>query len=137
MAVTAARGQVVLGRYRVVEELGRGAFGRVLAVVDLESGEQRALKLGARDDLVLAEFELLARLSHSALPRVFEVGRTVEAVGDVAAGASFFVAEWIAGGAGDTRLWGARAPWGLLADGAGAPPPIPPARLRPRGVPPA
>jgi transcriptional regulator with GAF, ATPase, and Fis domain/tetratricopeptide (TPR) repeat protein len=121
MAVTTPSDRALLGRYRVQAELGAGAFGRVLEVVDQTNGERRALKVGARDaDLVLAEFEQLARLRHDALPRVFEVGRTTEAIGDVPAGAPFFVAEWIAGGAADARAWDARALWSLLADVGGA-----------------
>jgi serine/threonine protein kinase len=122
MAVSTSREPLLLGRYRIAAELGRGAFGRVLEVIDVASGERRAMKVGARDaGLVLAEFEQLARLRHDALPRVFEVGRTSEPIGDVPAGAPFFVAEWIAGGACEARAaWDARALWSLLADVAGA-----------------
>src|SRR5438067_1056934 len=112
MAVSTHREPTLLGRYRVAAELGRGAFGRVLEVIEIASGERRAMKVGARDaELVLAEFEQLARLRHDALPRVFEVGRTAEAIADVPAGAPFFVAEWIAGGACETHAWDARGLW--------------------------
>jgi len=111
-----------LGRYRVAELVGRGAFGRVLKVIDAQTSETRALKVSARaDGMLLDEFAQLARLRHPSLPRVFEVGRTTEAIDDVAAGAPFFVAEWIAGGRADARRWDEPAAlWSLLADIAGA-----------------
>src|SRR4051812_29873112 len=71
--------------------------------------------------MLLDEFEQLARLRHPSLPRVFEVGRTTEAIEDVAAGAPFFVSEWISGGRSDARRWDEpHALWSLLADIAGA-----------------
>jgi transcriptional regulator with GAF, ATPase, and Fis domain len=113
---------VVLGRYRVVERVGGGAFGRVLRVIDETGGGSRALKLATRDEArLLDEFEQLARLDHPALPRVHEVGRTSEAIDDVPAGAPFFVADWIEGVRSDARAaWDAPALWSLLADVAGA-----------------
>ena len=115
----------VLGRYQVEAVIGRGSSGRVLRVRDAK-GELRALKLvpgGAYEALLFAEFEQLARLRHPALPRVYEVGRTTEAVEELAAGAPYFVAEWIAGPRCDAVAWegdlGARL-WALLADVAGA-----------------
>ncbi|HSD86666.1 MAG TPA: serine/threonine-protein kinase, partial [Kofleriaceae bacterium] len=112
----------VLGRYRVAELIGRGSFGRVLKVIDTQTSEPRALKISAgREGMLLEEFEQLARLRHPSLPRVFEVGRTTEPIEDVAAGAPFFVAEWIAGGRCDARRWDdPQALWSLLADIAGA-----------------
>ncbi|HTR51204.1 MAG TPA: sigma 54-interacting transcriptional regulator [Kofleriaceae bacterium] len=124
MAAPRIREVVVLGRYRVVERVGTGSFGRVLRVIDERSGEPRALKLAARDEAgLLDEFEQLARLRHPSLPRVHEIGRTTEVIDDVAAGAPFFIADWIAGGRSDARepaAWSARALWGLLADISGA-----------------
>jgi transcriptional regulator with GAF, ATPase, and Fis domain len=123
VAVSSAHDPALLGRYRVAERVARGSFGRVLRVVD-GHGESRALKIasGAHGDrMLLAEFEQLGRLEHPGLPRVFEVGRTPEAIDDVPAGAPFFVAEWIAGGRCDARTWDdPRALWSLLADVAGA-----------------
>ena len=113
----------MLGRYRLVERVSAGSFGRVYRVVD-PGGVSRALKLavGARADrMLLAEFEQLARLEHPSLPRVFEVGRTADAIDDVPAGAPYFVAEWIAGARCDARgAWDGKALWGLIADVAGA-----------------
>ncbi len=111
-----------LGRYQIGERAA-GSFGHVFAVIDAETSEPRALKLaaGGSDALLLDELAVLARLHHPSLPRVFEVGRTTEAIADVPAGAPFFVAEWIAGGRCDARRWDdPRALWSLLADVAGA-----------------
>jgi transcriptional regulator with GAF, ATPase, and Fis domain len=129
VAVLSAR-EPILGRYRVLEVIGRGAFGRVLKVSDSETSDLRALKVaaaqhsGLADSMILDEFAQLARLRHPSLPRVFEVGRTVEAIDDVPAGRPFFVSEWIAGGrcdAASARRWDEpRALWSLLADIAGA-----------------
>jgi eukaryotic-like serine/threonine-protein kinase len=112
----------VLGRYRVAELVGRGAFGRVLKVIDAQTAEARALKVSAQGDgMLLDEFAQLARLRHPSLPRVFEVGRTTETIDDVAAGAPFFISEWIAGGRSDARRWDEpHALWSLLVDIAGA-----------------
>src|SRR4051794_2297002 len=105
-AVAGPTGREIQGRYRVAELVGRGSFGRVLKVIDSQTSELRALKVSAgREGMLLDEFEQLARLRHPSLPKVFEVGRTTEPIDDVAAGAPFFVAEWIAGGRCDARRW--------------------------------
>ena len=63
------------GRFRITDLVGRGSFGRVLKLIDAQTGEPRALKLvpdsGAA--MLLDEFDQLARLRHPSLPRVFEV----------------------------------------------------------------
>ncbi|MGE0548202.1 MAG: sigma 54-interacting transcriptional regulator [Kofleriaceae bacterium] len=116
----------MLARFRIERVVGRGASGRVLRVIDLRTAEPRALKLvhSARHEHgLLAEFEQLTKLAHPALPRVFEVGRTSVAIEDVAAGAAYFVAEWIDGVRSDeASLPGdhGQAIWSLLADVAGA-----------------
>src|SRR6476646_8855724 len=102
-----ARNSQIWGRFRIREPVGRGSFGRVLKVVDAETGEPRALKVvpdsGAA--MLLDEFEQLARLRHPSLPRVFEVGRSHEPIEDLPAGSPFFLAEWIAVGRCDEQLW--------------------------------
>ena len=112
----------VLARYQIVRRVGTGAFGRVYEVTDLTTGEPRALKVAVRDQATLLdELQQLARLRHPSLPRVFDVGRTSERIDDIAPGAVFFVAEWIAGEAADACDWhDARTVWSLLADVAGA-----------------
>jgi serine/threonine protein kinase len=102
---------------------GRGAFRRVLGVLDVRAASR------ARSDSATGAYgrrcwtvRQLARLRHP-LPRVFEVGRTREVVDDIPAGAAFFVAEWIAGTRCDARAWqpgDGAALWSLLADLAGA-----------------
>ncbi|MBA2543345.1 MAG: serine/threonine protein kinase, partial [Deltaproteobacteria bacterium] len=103
---------------------GRGSFGRVLEVVDTQGDAPRALKIvprGTHEGTLLDEFEQLARLRHPSLPRVFEVGRTAEPIDDIPEGATFFVAEWIAGKRCTAMPWtSAAAVWSLLADIAGA-----------------
>jgi serine/threonine-protein kinase PknK len=112
------------GRYRVIAVAGRGSSGRVLEVLDLETGEPRALKVaaaGPHEAMLFDEFEQLARLRHPSLPRVFEVGRTREPIEDLPAGAPFFAAEWIDGARCDSLPPPAAADlWNLLADVAGA-----------------
>ncbi len=122
MATTETREKLVLGRYRIAGPVARGAFGRVLRVIDVASGEPRALKLAAREDAnVIDEYAQLLRLRHPSLPRVLEIGRTDEAIDDVAAGAPFFIAQWIDGAPCDARASsGAKPLWALLADIAGA-----------------
>ncbi|MEO8702558.1 MAG: sigma 54-interacting transcriptional regulator [Kofleriaceae bacterium] len=124
MATLVASEALIHGRFRRIGLAGRGLSGRVLEIVDVETGEPRALKLapGAHETTVLDEFEQLARLQHPALPRVFEVGRTREPIDDLPAGAPFFVAEWIAGTRSDARSWSGDVAelWGWLADLAGA-----------------
>ncbi len=121
MAVSSLR-DTLLGRYRITELIARGSFGCVLKVIDVASGTPRALKIATTTEaLLLDEFEQLARLEHPSLPRVYEVGRTTERIEDIAPGAPFFIAEWIAGGRCDARAWtDPRALWALLADVAGA-----------------
>lgn len=109
----------------MAETVAQGSFGRVLAVVHLQSGDMRALKIACPGNLgealLLDEFAQLAKLRHPSLPRVFEVGRTTEPIDGIAPGAPFFIAEWIGGGRADDRPWTTTtALWELLADLAGA-----------------
>ena len=104
--------------------VGRGSFGRVLRVIEVATDAVRALKVvprGAHEAMLLDEFEQLARLRHRSLPEVFEVGRTREPIEDIAAGAPYFVAEWIDGRRSDAQpSTDAAALWSLLADLTGA-----------------
>jgi len=122
----------VAERYRVLEVVGRGAFGRVLKVADAQAGDVlRALKVvpaGAHEAMLVDEFEQLARLRHPSLPRVYEVGRLraaleVDGGSVLAAGSPFFVADWIDGPRIDALTAGsvtAAHVWSILADVAGA-----------------
>ncbi len=71
----------VIGRFEIVRELGRGAFGVVYEAKDRELGRQVALKLvrpgaaAADDGKVTREAEAIARLAHPNLVTLHDVGR--------------------------------------------------------------
>src|SRR5215510_14448118 len=67
-----------LGRFHVLEQLGRGGMGVVYAAYDPELDRRVALKMvnvpsGGRD-IAVAEAKALARLSHPNVVPVFDVG---------------------------------------------------------------
>jgi transcriptional regulator with GAF, ATPase, and Fis domain len=107
---------VINGRYRVVRQLGEGAQGAVLEVVDSACPERpTALKLltgAAPDRLLLFEFEQLARLDHPHLTRVHDLGRVtaVEEPSDsgvpIPVGAAFFTQDLVDGGPCDGWIAG-------------------------------
>jgi tetratricopeptide (TPR) repeat protein len=74
-------GQAV-GRFEILQEIGRGGFGAVYAALDVELGRSVALKTlrpaRARDqasaDWLRKEAEAIARLDHPAIVTLFEVG---------------------------------------------------------------
>jgi serine/threonine-protein kinase len=75
-------GQVLLGRYRVLREVGRGAQAAVYEAEQLRLGRRVAIKLlvlGSRADRAQAltrfqrEARILARLSHPSIAAVFDV----------------------------------------------------------------
>jgi len=87
-----------LGRYVVLEEVGRGGMGRVLRAYDPRLQREVALKnvrptvLGARGAMQLVgEARAMAKLSHPNVVAVFDV----EALGD---GELMLVMEYVAGG---------------------------------------
>ncbi|MEZ4369234.1 MAG: serine/threonine-protein kinase [Polyangiaceae bacterium] len=94
-----------LGRYRLLEELGRGAFGVVWRAHDLRLDRDVALKL-LRGSNVLPEHleeeaRAMARLAHPHVATVFDVGR-------LDSGEAFLAMELLEG---DTlRQWLAKAP---------------------------
>jgi tetratricopeptide (TPR) repeat protein/predicted Ser/Thr protein kinase len=71
------RGDTV-GRFVIIDELGRGAMGTVYAVFDVKLERQVALKLLHRSDRgmgsLLAEAQALARVNHPNVVTVFDVG---------------------------------------------------------------
>ncbi|MEK7703711.1 MAG: response regulator [Myxococcota bacterium] len=85
LAIKLGQGQM-LGGYRVVERLGAGGMGTVLAAVDIETGDPVAIKVLPRalttsDDYVirfLREARLAARLRHPNLVRVLGSGKEDE-----------------------------------------------------------
>lgn len=129
MAAPSAQDALILGRYRVADDGFAGSFSQVVKVVEVRTGEVRALKImPSGGTMLLDEYEVLSRLSHPSLPRVFEVSRFEAAEGEVLGvpiGTPCFVAEWIDGGRCDDQPWEpgpARAAklWGLCADIASA-----------------
>jgi hypothetical protein len=72
----------VIGRFDIVRELGRGAFGVVYEARDRELGRQVALKIvrpgtaAVEDGKVVREAEAIARLTHPNLITLYDVGRS-------------------------------------------------------------
>lgn len=66
---------LLAGRYAHVEELGRGASGRVLLAEDRVAGGARAIKIVSADhaERLGWELTLLASLAHPGLARVYEL----------------------------------------------------------------
>jgi soluble lytic murein transglycosylase-like protein len=79
--VPLAQGTVV-GRFEIVRELGRGAFGVVYEAKDRELGRSVALKIvrpgraSSGESQLAREAEAVARLSHPNLVTLYEVGRS-------------------------------------------------------------
>ena len=74
-----ARSQECLGRWRILDELGRGGMGVVYLAEDVATGERVALKLMTGDHAGSAarfrrEAEAVARVEHPEICRVIDVG---------------------------------------------------------------
>ena len=74
----------VLGHFRIVEQLGAGAFGTVFAAEDLVLDRRVALKIIGRNadvarDAILAEARAAAKLNHPNICTIFTV-ETIDAV---------------------------------------------------------
>ena len=70
-----------IGDYEVIRELGRGGMAVILTARHIETEEVRAIKMmlpGAHVDEVIQrfhlEFDILARLDHPGVLKVFEAG---------------------------------------------------------------
>ncbi|MDB4968210.1 MAG: serine/threonine protein kinase, partial [Myxococcales bacterium] len=95
------RGELVAGRYRIMDVLGRGGSAETFRVEDVETGQQLALKellLGKAADWKVVElFEreatVLAGLSHTAIPRYVDHKQV-----DGPAGPSFYLVQELAPG---------------------------------------
>lgn len=74
---------LLAGRYAHLEELGRGASGRVLLVEDRIAGGTRAVKIVSAQDAERLRWELtlLASLAHPGLARVYELVTLREPLG--------------------------------------------------------
>lgn len=70
-------GRVVLGRYELLEEIGRGGFATVYRAYDRKMGREVALKAVARSDQMgeraTREARAAAKLSHPHIVTVFEL----------------------------------------------------------------
>lgn len=78
-------GDMLCGRYRIVERLGTGGFGAVLAAQDTETDRRVAIKIlhadaDSRDPVALArmrqEAEILEAIEHPNIVEVFDVGES-------------------------------------------------------------
>lgn len=75
-------GPSLIGRYRILKELGHGAFGRVYQALDETLNRHVAIKLLTKFDDVnqlegwLSEARVLAGLDHPSIVPIFDVGRT-------------------------------------------------------------
>src|ERR1044072_8387324 len=100
-----APGQMLGGRYRIVELLGQGGMGEVYRAEDLLLGQRVALKFlpaalagdSERMERLLAEVRLARQVSDPNVCRVYDVGE--------ADGHTFFPMEVIDGDALATLLW--------------------------------
>ncbi len=95
----------LIGRYRVLCELGHGGFGRVYLAHDSELERDVAVKVPIHEeacrfldvDAYLREARIVARLSHPHIVPVYDVGRT----GD---GLCYVVSKYMEGGDLKSRL---------------------------------
>ncbi|HYO72481.1 MAG TPA: serine/threonine-protein kinase [Archangium sp.] len=110
--VSTAPGQTLAGRYTVLNRLGQGGMGDVVAVYDSRLDRRVALKLLRRDwdpglsqhDLetrMLREAQAMARLSHPNVVAIYDVGTLED-------GAIFIAMEMVEGQT--LRRWSEQAP---------------------------
>jgi len=78
-----APGTLFAGRYRIIEDLGKGGMGRVFKALDTEINEKVALKLIlpeiSADEKIIARFQdevrFARRVSHKNICRTYHLGR--------------------------------------------------------------
>ncbi len=94
--------QVLLGRYEILQELGRGGMGRVVKARDVSLLRLVAIKfvLGGNDPSFIArllrEAQATALLSHPNIVNIYDVGQVDDS--------AFIVMEYLAGHTLDTRM---------------------------------
>jgi serine/threonine protein kinase len=79
-------GSILAGRYKILEELGRGGMGRVYEALDREINENVAIKLLkteiARDEKIIERFrnelKVARSISHKHVCRMYDIGREDE-----------------------------------------------------------
>jgi serine/threonine protein kinase len=124
-----ARGELVDGRYRLIERRGGGAQGAVWVVDDLRGDGRCVLKAvapldAAAERALLTEFRHLAQLAHPSLVRVRDLASA--RTGPLAAGTIYFTADLVDGAPLADAAARARGPalarllWCAAADLAGA-----------------
>ncbi len=101
-ALFATKQQVKLGRYHLLEQVGRGGMGVVWGAWDPELERRVAVKVleatgGNARERILREGQALAKLSHPIVVPVFDVGVVDERV--------YLVMEWVRGE--NERTWAA------------------------------
>ncbi|CAN5292446.1 hypothetical protein BH23ACT9_BH23ACT9_06710 [soil metagenome] len=94
--------EVLAERYRLAEEIGRGGMADVFSAEDTQSGQMVAVKVmrvgeAADPERFASEMQILERLSHPAIVRLFDTGRTAE-------DSPYFVMQLIDGESLSTRL---------------------------------
>src|SRR5688500_15419112 len=80
-ALSAISGNVIAGRYKILSQLGRGGVGVVYRAMDMELGEEIALKvltISERDpqelDRVRREVKVARNITHPNVIRIYEFG---------------------------------------------------------------
>lgn len=93
--------EIINQRYRILRKLGQGKIGITYTAVDLESGEQVALKVLSlrrmndwkKMELFEREAQILSQLNHSAIPRYLDYFQV-----DTNSDRSFYIAQQLAPG---------------------------------------
>ncbi len=101
-AMTEGRPEVLADRYRLTDSIGRGGMADVYSAEDTQSGRMVAVKVmrvgeAADPDRFVAEMSILERLSHPAIVRLFDTGRTPD-------DSPYFVMQLVEGESLSTRL---------------------------------
>jgi tetratricopeptide (TPR) repeat protein len=72
VAIDLKKGTVLMGKYRLLEELGHGGSGRVFLAVDIRLGKKWAVKIFDEPSDGIDEIQMLKELDHPMIPRIVE-----------------------------------------------------------------
>jgi len=103
-AADRAVGDIIDGRFEILDMLGQGGFSKVYRVRDDVEGEERALKLfdsAAGDEAVRREIGALRKIDHPNVVQVFWAGKT-------SAGEWYLITEFVDGESLDEFVTGDR-----------------------------